>query len=370
MTKRDLFLRNSDYTSVWRYREALPFPSRVKPVTLGEGGTPLVRSRRLSEELDLPKLFIKNEGQNPTGSFKDRGMTVSVTRAVESGAKILICASTGNTSASLAAYAARAGVKAAVVVPSGKVAGGKLAQAVAYGAAILRIDGNFDRALNLTVETVSELPNLYLMNSVNPYRIEGQKTVAFEIYQQLDFVCPDYVVLPVGNAGNISAVWKGFRELKEWGMTRKLPVLVGVQASGASPIVDAYQRGSQEISPVDEPKTVASAIRIGNPVSWRKAANALMESGGMAIAVSDEEIIQAREDLASEEGIFVEPASATPIAALRRLGGKVKKGSTVVCIATGHGLKDQDSVHWNAEESPVIVDKSSLKSELGKLRIN
>ncbi|MBI3115839.1 MAG: threonine synthase, partial [Thaumarchaeota archaeon] len=278
--------------------------------------------------------------------------------------------STGNTSASLAAYAARAGVKAAVVVPSGKVAAGKLSQAVAYGANILRTDGNFDRALNLTIEIVSELPSLYLMNSVNPYRIEGQKTVAFEIYQQLGFVCPDYVVLPVGNAGNISAVWKGFKELKEWGMMSRLPVLVGVQASGASPIVDAYERGSQEISPVDEPKTVASAIRIGNPVSWRKAANALRESNGMALAVSDEEIIQAREDLASDEGIFVEPASATPIAALRRLGGKVERGSTVVCIATGHGLKDQDSVHWNAEESPVIGDKSSLKSELGRLSIN
>jgi len=287
-----------------------------------------------------------------------------VTRAKESGAEVLVCASTGNTAASLASYAARAGLKSAVVLPSGKVAKGKLAQAIAHGAKLIQVDGGFDRALELTTGAVAKSERLYLLNSINPYRIEGQKTVAFELYEQLGSV-PDYVVLPVGNAGNISAVWKGFVELREWGITKSVPKLVGVQAEGASPVVEAYAKKRRRVKPWKNPETAASAIRIGNPVSWRKALKAIEESRGMAIAVSDADIIRARRDLASREGIYVENASATPLAGLRALKGKIEGDSTIACILTGHGLKDKLPAGWTHGRPPTVNSVAELIELLG-----
>jgi threonine synthase len=350
---------------IWRFRKALPLPREVKAVSLSEGGTPLVRVGRVGEKLGLNKLHVKNEGQNPTGSFKDRGMTVAVTRAVQGGAKLLVCASTGNTAASMAAYAARAGVTALVTVPAGKVAGGKLAQVYAYSAKIIRVEGDFDAALAITLEAAAEIPELSVMNSINPYRIEGQKSNAYEIYEQLGYEVPDYVVLPVGNAGNISAIWKGFKELHEWRISDSLPHMVGVQAAGAQPIVEAFQRGLDSVTPV-QPHTVASAINIGNPASWKKALAAIRDSGGIALAVTDEEIIAARMELASSEGIFVEPASATPIAALKKLKGEIGRDATVVCITTGNGLKDQESVKAQLDSTPLVAGKDQLVSLLAR----
>ncbi len=349
--------------SVWRYREGFPISPASAPITLGEGGTPLVQSVHLGSGLGLRNLFFKIEGQNPTGSFKDRGMTVAVTRAAESGAQVLICASTGNTSASLAAYASRAGLKCAVVLPSGKVARGKLTQAIAHGARLVRVADGFDRALELTSRAVAQTDWLYLMNSINPYRIEGQKTVSFEIYEQLGNLVPDYIVLPVGNAGNISAVWKGFKELRESGVTTKVPRLIGVQAKGASPIVEAFStRG--EVKSWSRPQTVASAIRIGAPVSWKKAIAALRDSDGLAVSVTDSDIVRARWDLSSQEGVFVENASATPVAALRKIRGKVRRGATVVCITTGHGIKEAIPENWSALSLPIVKNEKQLARAL------
>lgn len=299
----------------------------------------MVRSRSLGDKMKLKNLFFKVEGQNPTGSFKDRGMTVAVTRAKRAGAGVLVCASTGNTAASLAAYAARAGLKSSVVLPAGKVAAGKLMQAIAHGARLVQVMGGFDKALKIAVEAVSASDGLYLLNSINPYRIEGQKTVAFEVFEQLGRV-PDLVVLPVGNAGNISAVWKGFRELRDWGITDGVPKLVGVQAEGASPVAEVFRKGSANLRPSKSPETIATAIRIGNPVSWKKAITAIRGSGGTALSVSDAEILRGRRDLASREGTFVENASAAPLAGLAKMSEELDEGSTVVCILTGHGLKD------------------------------
>lgn len=334
ITERQLF--GTAGPGIWRYRAALPFIGNVEPVSLNEGNTPLVRARNLSAASEVRALLFKNDGQNPTGSFKDRGMSAAVTRAKTLRASALVCASTGNTAASLAAYAAKAGLPAVVVVPRGKIASGKLGQAFTYGARVFGVDGNFDTALSLVFELVRKHGEFYLVNSVNPFRIEGQKVAAFEIFEQLGGV-PDYVVLPVGNAGNISAYWKGFKELRTSGITRKLPKMIGVQAEGAAPIVEAIAKGT-DLKPWPEPSTVATAIRIGNPVSWRKALNAIKESGGTALTVSDEEILASREELARKEGLLVEAASAAPAAALKKL--KLPRTKTVVCIATGNGLKD------------------------------
>lgn len=358
LSKGELFGRTGE--GIWRFRAGLPFGQDAKPVSLSEGGTPLVKTRNLVRETGSKNLYVKNEGQNPTGSFKDRGMTVAVTRAVQSGARGLVCASTGNTSASMSAYAARAGLVAAIVVPSGKVAAGKMVQAVVYGATIVRTEGTFDDALGMLLKSADKLTDFAVMNSVNPYRLEGQKTLAFEVYEQLGFIVPDYVVLPVGNAGNISAIWKGFRELKESGITTETPRMVGVQAEGASPIARAFWKGSETITSVQSPQTVASAIRIGNPASWKKALAALKESDGMALTVSDEEIVSARKLLASKEGIFVEPASAAPIAAMREIGGRLEKDAVVVCVATGNGLKDQESIITDIESTPLVSDGAAL----------
>ena len=347
--------------SVWKYKEFLPVFDETKIVTLREGGTPLYRCERLGKELGVENLYVKNEGANPTGSFKDRGMTVGVSKALELGVKAVVCASTGNTSASLAAYAAKAGLPCIVLIPAGKVALGKLAQAMMYGAIVVGVRDNFDVALQMAV-SASKQVGLYLLNSINPFRIEGQKTAAFEICDQLEWQVPDRVVLPVGNAGNITAYWKGFRELKALGLVEKLPKMVGVQAAGASPIAKAFASNRATIEPVKDPETVATAIRIGNPVNWKRALNALRGSNGTALTVTDDEIIKAQKLLARKEGIFIEPASAASIAGLKKLveNGEVDVDETIVCVATGHGLKDPEAAVRACEE--IIEIEPSLEA--------
>ena len=341
--------------NVWRYRDLLPIDDESKIVTLDEGGTPLYRCQRLGEILGLDNLYVKFEGMNPSGSFKDRGMTASVSKAMELGMKAVICASTGNTSSSMAAYASKAGLRGIVLVPHGKVAMGKLAQARAYGAKVILVRGSFDDAFSMVVRIALE-SKLYLLNSLNPFRLEGQKTAAFEVVEQLERA-PDKLVIPVGNAGNISAYWKGFREWKELGLSNSLPNMIGVQAAGSSPIARAIKEGKEEVTFVDKPETVATAIRIGHPVSWKKAVRAIRESGGTAEIVSDEEILSAQRLLASKEGIFAEPASAASVAGLRKLAesGLVERGETVVCVATGCGLKDINVIS-SAEKEMIVVE--------------
>jgi threonine synthase len=330
-----------------RYREYLPVGPATPEVDLHEGSTPLVPSRNIGRALGLTRLFFKYEGLNPTGSFKDRGMVVAVAKALEAGSRVLVCASTGNTSASMAAYAARTGVRAIVVVPSGEIAMNKLSQALMYGAKVVALKGTFDTAL----DAVRELANRYpvaLMNSVNPDRLQGQKTAAFEIVDVLGDA-PDYLLLPVGNAGNITAYWKGFREYQAAGMSTRLPRMVGAQAEGAAPIVMGR--------PITNPRTVASAIRIGNPASWEGATSARDESGGIIAAVTDTEILAAQIRLANTEGLFAEPASAAPLALLFRLvmEGKIERDTTTVVVLTGSGLKDPDAALKNVEP-PIELD--------------
>jgi threonine synthase len=323
-----------------RYRNYLPVTESTPIVSLGEGNTPLVFCPRLSNRVGRA-VFVKNEGVNPTGSFKDRGMTVAVSKAIERGAKALICASTGNTSASAAAYAARAGISCAVILPAGKIATGKLLQAFVYGAKIVAIDGNFDDALRI-VRELGESGDFAVVNSINPDRIAGQKTAAFEIIDALGDA-PEFHLLPVGNAGNITAYWAGYREYHAREKSTKLPVMLGFQAAGAAPIF--YGRI------VEKPETVASAIRIGNPASWKQVRAAVAESHGAIDVVSDDEILAAQMWLAQHEGIFVEPASAASIAGLFNCCGskdaaysfrKIPETSRIVCTVTGHGLKDPD----------------------------
>ena len=316
------------------YKDHLPVGEDTPMITLGEGDTPLVRSYRLAEEIGCPELYFKLEGCNPTGSFKDRGMVMAVAKAMEQGSQGIICASTGNTSASAAAYGARVGVPATVLVPQGDIAFGKLAQAQAHGARILTIDGNFDKALSL-VRTITERHPLTLVNSVNHLRLEGQKTAAFEIVDKLGDA-PDLLCIPVGNAGNITSYWKGFKEYKACGKARSLPKMMGFQAQGAAPLVDGR--------PVDSPHTVASAIRIGSPASWLPAIAARDESGGAIDAVTDREILDAYRILSTREGIFCEPASAASVAGIIKLHrqGIDLRGLTVVCVITGSGLKDPE----------------------------
>ena len=326
-----------------RYREFLPVTEATPVVSLNEGSTPLIYSPRLSELVGRgSEVYIKYEGLNPTGSFKDRGMTVAISKAVEEGSEAVICASTGNTSAAAAAYAARAGISCIVLLPAGKIAMGKLVQAFMYGAKVVAIDGNFDDALRLVREIGGTEP-VSIVNSINPHRIEGQKTAAFEIIEELEGA-PVLHVLPVGNAGNITAYWKGYREFHEKGRSSSLPRMLGFQAAGAAPIYH------DKIIP--NPETVASAIRIGNPASWQLAANAIRESHGAIDIVTDLEILDAQRWLAANEGIFVEPASAASIAGLLKCIGKercavcplptIPEGARIVCTVTGHGLKDPD----------------------------
>lgn len=341
---------------VWRYKEFLPLKEGAKIISLGEGRTPLYEAASLGLKLGMRKLYLKNEGDNPTGSFKDRGMTVGVTRALSLGSKAVGCASTGNTSASLAAYAAKAGIKCVVLLPSGKIALGKLAQAILHGAVVVGIKGNFDVALKLIRRASVEF-NIYLLNSINPWRLEGQKTEAYEIIEQLNYETPDAVVVPMGNCGNISAIWKGFKEFHRAGFIKELPRMIGIQAEGASPVVEAYKRGEKNIVPQGTPETIATAIRIGAPVNAPKALRAIKESKGCADAVSDEEIIEAQKLLARLEGVGVEPASAASIAGLRKLLdlGVVKEDERVVCVTTGHALKDPEMI-FNHYEKPLLIN--------------
>jgi len=331
-----------------RYREYLPVTESTPIVSLGEGNTPLVFCPQLSERIGR-SVFVKNEGVNPTGSFKDRGMTVAVSKAIEHGAKALICASTGNTSASAAAYAARAGISCAVILPAGKIATGKLLQAFVYGGKIVAIDGNFDDALRL-VRELGQGGDFTMVNSINPDRIAGQKTAAFEIVDYLGDA-PDFHLLPVGNAGNITAYWTGYREYHAHGRSTKLPAMIGFQAAGAAPIF--YDRI------VEKPETLASAIRIGNPASWKRARAAMTESHGAIDIVTDQEILAAQTWLARHEGIFVEPASATSIAGLFKCCDskeaaysfqKISEHSRIVCTVTGHGLKDPEVITSQMKE--------------------
>jgi threonine synthase len=289
-------------------------------------------------------------------------MTVGISKAIEARARMVACASTGNTSASLAAYAAKAGLKCSVLVPAGKIAKGKIAQAIAHGATILEIEGNFDDALRAIIELTRRNRSIALLNSVNPFRIEGQKTLAFEVCDQMNFKSPDVLIVPVGNAGNISAIWKGFGELRRVGVIDKTPRIVGIQAEGAAPIASAYKLKSAKIQIVEKPETIATAIRIGAPASWKKALRAITESGGLMETVSDEEILQAQKDLARREGIFVEPASASSFAGLRKLieGRSIERDEEIVCVATGHGLKDPEIVTRIGEE-PIMV-KSDIET--------
>ncbi|MEM1545153.1 MAG: threonine synthase [Candidatus Methanomethylicia archaeon] len=355
---------------VWRYFELLPINSIANIVSLGEGGTILYRCGKIREYFGLRELYVKNEGGNPTGSFKDRGMTVGISKAIEHGAFAVICASTGNTSASLAAYAARAGLKCFVILPHGKVALGKLSQAIIYGANIISVNGSFDEALSI-VRKVAEKHRLYILNSINPFRLEGQKTIAYEIYDQLGSV-PDVVVVPVGNAGNISAIFKGFVELKQYKLTESIPRMIGVQAEGASPIVNAFRDGLKHLEPIENPETIATAIRIGNPVNWKKALNAIYSSKGYAISVSDTEILEAQKLLARLEGIFVEPASAASIAGLRKLLEEkiIDRNDLTVCIATGHGLKDPNVVAKYTESITSVKSKEVSKVIKQLLKVN
>ena len=330
---------------VWRYRELLPVERYDRIVSMNEGGTRLIRCRNLERELGIDEIYVKYEGDNPTGSFKDRGMTIGVTKALEIGAETTICASTGNTSSSLAAYSARAGLECVVLVPAGKVALGKLSQAIIHGAKVLAIRGSFDDCLRI-VKTLSKDKRFYLLNSINPFRLEGQKTAAYEIYEQLSGEIPDRLIIPVGNAGNIVAYWKGFKDLKNLGLIDDLPRFVGIQAEGAAPIYKAFIKEADEIEPIKDVETAATAIRIGNPVNWKRALKAVRETKGLMAMVSDEEILRAQRILASREGVFTEPAGATPIAFLIKAAkeGLIARDERVVCIATGHGLKDPDIV--------------------------
>jgi threonine synthase len=321
---------------VERYRQFLPVGPTTPPLTLGEGFTPLIHARRLGAELGLSNLYLKVEGANPTGSFKDRGMVVAVSRAVEAGARSIACASTGNTSASAAAYGAAAGIEVVVVLPKGQIAMGKLLQALIAGARVVAVDGNFDAALRIVRElaALDDHP-ITLVNSINPDRLAGQKTAAFEICDDLERA-PDVLAIPVGNAGNISAYWAGFRDYREAGRSGSLPRMYGFQAAGAAPIVLGH--------PIAEPETVATAIRIGDPASWAKATAARDESGGLIEAVTDDEILAAYRDLARLEGVFCEPSSGAGVAGIRKLVAAGRLGvpadATIVCVLTGSGLKD------------------------------
>lgn len=328
------------------YKEYLPINEKTPLITLHEGNTPLIRAEKLSDELGLD-LYFKYEGLNPTGSFKDRGMVMAVAKAMEEGSHTIMCASTGNTSAAAAAYAARGNMNCIVLIPNGNIALGKMAQAIIYGAKVIAIEGNFDRALEIVREITAKHP-ITLVNSVNPYRIEGQKTAAFEVCDQLG-KAPDYLAIPVGNAGNITAYWKGFKEYYENGKSNSLPKMIGFEAEGAAAIVKG--------EPIEFPETVATAIRIGNPASWKSAVAAAEESKGQINYVTDEEILYAYRTIAAKEGVFAEPGSAASIAGVLKLHkeGYFSKGQSVVCVLTGNGLKDPNVAIQTVAAEPLVV---------------
>lgn len=342
-----------------KYRKFLPVTGKTPVVTLNEGNTPLIYACHLSEAAGKGfEIYLKYEGLNPTGSFKDRGMTMAISKALEEGSKAVMCASTGNTSASAAAYSARAGLKCVVLIPEGAIALGKLSQAMIHGAKVIAVKGNFDDCLNL-VREITEKHKITLVNSINPYRIEGQKTGAFEICDALGDA-PDFHAIPVGNAGNITAYWKGYKEYKKNGVSKSVPKMLGFQAAGSAPIVLGH--------PVKEPHTIATAIKIGNPASWKQAEAARDESGGLIDMVTDDEILDAYKLLAAKEGVFIEPASAASVAGIIKLSkkGYFKKAARIVCILTGHGLKDPDRAIASIEKPKVIEAKiEAVIKEMG-----
>jgi len=348
-----------------KYRRYLPVSDTTPVVTLNEGNTPLIYAPFLSASLGPGfEVYLKYEGANPTGSFKDRGMTMAISKACEEGVKAVICASTGNTSASAAAYAAKAGIRCIVLIPKGHIALGKLSQALIHGATVLQIDGNFDDALTLVKEITQKYP-IKMVNSINPFRIEGQKTASFEVIEALEDA-PDFQVMPVGNAGNITAYWKGYKEYHDIGKAKKLPVMLGFQAEGAAPIVRGF--------PIECPETIATAIRIGNPASWKQAVAARDESKGQIDFVSDDQILDAYKLLALKEGVFAEPASCASIAGLQKLShsGYFKKQAAaagavkVVCILTGHGLKDPDRAIKSIKPPKTVKpDMKAILAEIG-----
>lgn len=342
------------------YREYLPVTEATPVVTLHEGNTPLIPSKDLSDELGL-NVYVKYEGLNPTGSFKDRGMTMAISKAAEKGSKVVMCASTGNTSAAAAAYSARSGtMKCVVIIPDGKIALGKLSQAMIHQAKVIQIRGNFDDALNIVREITDNHP-VELVNSINPYRIEGQKTASFEICDSLRGA-PDFHAIPVGNAGNITAYWKGYKEYQNHGKSTQLPTMLGFQAAGSAPIVHGH--------PIEKPETIATAIRIGNPASWKQAEAARDESGGLIDMVTDEEILEAYKRLAAKTGVFVEPASAASIAGILKLNNAgyfaEHQGKTITCTVTGHGLKDPNTAIGQVD-APVTLDAdiNQILKEIG-----
>jgi len=355
----------ADRSGVWRFREFLPFTDDASVVSLGEGNTPLYDAPRSAAYCGLPRLQLKHQGCNPTGSFKDTGMTTAVTQARKLGARLVACASTGNTAASLAAYAARANIGCAIIVPGGQVSHAKLAQALDYGAKVLEIEGNFDTCMNV-IRELAEDGAMYLVNSINPFRIEGQKTVAFELAEQLDWRAPDHLVLPGGNLGNSSAFGKGFRELLRSGLIDRMPRITVVQAAGAAPFARYYSGHDSRFVNEEHPKTLASAIKIGAPVSWPKALRAVSETGGGVITVTEQEIADAKATI-GRDGIGCEPASATTVAGIRKLvsDGVVKEDETVVAVLTGHVLKDTDYVMQYHSKALIGPDGEKLVSNFG-----
>jgi threonine synthase len=357
-----------DQSGVWRFRDILPFvPAGSDVVSLSEGRTPLVEVNRTGEWAGGVRLAIKHQGNNPTGSFKDLGMTACITQAVILGSRVTACASTGNTSASMAAYAARAGVKAVVFVPFGKISTAKLAQALEFGAVVIEMGDNFDEAFRMLRDLTDEL-GLYLVNSLNPFRLEGQKTIVFEILEQRDWRVPDYLVVPGGNLGNVSAVGKGLQELQQLGFIDKLPRLIVVQAEGASPFYTMIASGAAEITPV-QPRTEASAIRIGNPVNWKKALRAIRLTDGLCEAVSDEQIFEAKAALA-KDGVGCEPASAASVAGIQKMvrSGKIEEGADVVAVLTGHQLKDPEIGIKRRSERELAQQRLHVEADVRKLR--
>lgn len=340
-----------------KYGRFLPVTAQTPIISLGEGNTPLVKAVNLPARLGVPSLnlYFKLEGLNPTGSFKDRGMTLAISKAVESQAEAVICASTGNTSASAAAFAAKAGLSCYVLLPAGHVALGKLAQAILYGAKVIPISGNFDQALEL-VRAIAEEAPVTIVNSINPFRLEGQKTAALEVVEQLGFA-PDFLCIPVGNAGNISAYWRGFKLAKQENLAQTLPSMMGFEAEGAAAMVKG--------APIADPETIATAIRIGNPASWQEAATAARESNGAVGSVTDDEILAAYELIAQSEGIFCEPSSSASLAGMRKLlaNGQIGADQTVVCVLTGNGLKDPDTAIKQG-----LVDLTAVPATLASLR--
>jgi threonine synthase len=358
-----------DQSGVWRFREMLPFVASSRSiVTLAEGNTPLVQAARAGEWAGGVNLTVKHQGANPTGSFKDLGMTACVTQGAILGCGVVACASTGNTSASMSAYAARAGMKALVFVPAGKITPAKLAQALEFGAMVIEIAGNFDQAFQLLRSFAREM-NLYLVNSLNPFRLEGQKTIVFEMLERRGWRVPDFIVVPGGNLGNVSAMGKGLCELRRWGFIDKMPRLIVTQAEGANPFCRMLAAGAAELTPTADPQTEATAIRIGNPVNWKKALRVMRATDGICESVSDQETFEAKSALAGD-GIGCEPASATTLAGIRKLrkSGKIGAGANVVAILTGNQLKDSESSLLRRSAEELGRQRVSVEADAGKLR--